>query len=166
MAASVIEYQSTTRGSVADSFSLKRELSHLRRQIAPEHDAMAVLARRELPIVGEATGVYFQDHYEHVLCVTDAVDVYRELPSGVLDSYLSVNANNLAVAANDLNGIMKKLTAYSITLMGMALVTGISGMNFDNMPERHFSSGYPAALVLMVAVGFGLASFFKRQDWR
>ncbi len=164
--AAVVEHQSTNRGnSMADIFSLKRELIHLRRQIAPERDAMAVLARRELPIVSEATGVYFQDLYEHVLRVTDAVDVYRELLSGVLDSYLSVNSNNLAIAANNLNAVMKKLTSYSIILMGMALVTGIYGMNFDNMPELHLSFGYPAALALMVVVGFGLAFLFKRQDW-
>ncbi len=164
--AAVVEHQSTNRGnSMVDIFSLKRELIHLRRQIAPERDAMAVLARRELPIVSEATGVYFQDLYEHVLRVTDAVDVYRELLSGVLDSYLSVNSNNLAIAANNLNAVMKKLTSYSIILMGMALVTGIYGMNFDNMPELHLSFGYPAALALMVAVGFGLAFLFKRQDW-
>ena len=164
--AAVVEHQSTNRGnSMVDIFSLKRELIHLRRQIAPERDAMAVLARRELPIVSEATGVYFQDLYEHVLRVTDAVDVYRELLSGVLDSYLSVNSNNLAIAANNLNAVMKKLTSYSIILMGMALVTGIYGMNFDNMPELHLSFGYPAALALMVVVGFGLAFLFKRQDW-
>jgi len=69
---------------MGDIFSLKRELIHLRRQIAPERDAMAVLARRELPIVSAAVGVYFQDLYEHVLRVTDAIDVYRDLLSGVL----------------------------------------------------------------------------------
>lgn len=164
--ASVVEHQGTDRGtSMSDIFRLKRELIHLRRQIAPERDAMAVLARRELPIVSAATGVYFQDLYEHVLRVTDAVDVYRDLLSGVLDSYLSVNSNNLAVAANNLNAVMKKLTSYSIILMGMALVTGVYGMNFDNMPELHLSFGYPAALALMAAVGLGLAFFFKRKDW-
>ncbi len=164
--ASVVEHQGTDRGtSMSDIFRLKRELIHLRRQIAPERDAMAVLARRELPIVSAATGVYFQDLYEHVLRVTDAVDVYRDLLSGVLDSYLSVNSNNLAVAANNLNGVMKKLTSYSIILMGMALVTGVYGMNFDNMPELHLSFGYPAALALMAVVGLGLAFFFKRKDW-
>ena len=69
-------------GGMGDIFSLKRELIHLRRQIAPQRDAVAVLARRELPIVGEATGIYFQDLYEHVLRVTDAIDVYRDLLSG------------------------------------------------------------------------------------
>jgi magnesium transporter len=150
---------------MAEIFSLKRELINLRRQIAPERDAMAVLARRELPIVSAATGVYFQDLYEHVLRVTDAVDSYRDLLSGVLDSYLSVNSNNLAIAANNLNTVMKRLTSYSIILMGMALVTGVYGMNFDNMPELHLTYGYYGALALMVTVGIALASFFKRKDW-
>lgn len=153
------------RRGMQDIFNLKRELTHLRRQIAPERDAMAVLARRELPIVSEATGVYFQDLYEHVLRVTDAVDIYRDLLSGVLDSYLSVSSNNLAVAANDLNNIMKRLASYSIILMGMALVTGIYGMNFDNMPELHLRFGYLGALGLMVLVGVSLAFVFKRNRW-
>jgi magnesium transporter len=163
--ADVLEQASSQRHGMGDIFSLKRELVHMRRQIAPERDAMAVLARRELPIVSAAAGVYFQDLYEHVLRVTDAVDVYRELLSGVLDSYLSMSSNNLALAANNLNGVMKKLTSYSIILMGMALVTGVYGMNFDNMPELHLSFGYPAALALMVAVGIALGLFFKRKDW-
>jgi len=60
---------------------------------------------------------------------------------------------------------MKKLTSYSIILMGMALVTGVYGMNFDNMPELHLTFGYYGALVLMAVVGLGLAYFFKRKDW-
>ena len=163
--AQVIEQGVGQQHGMGEIFSLKRELIHLRRQIAPERDAMAFLARRELPIVSAATGVYFQDLYEHVLRVTDAVDVYRDLLSGVLDSYLSMNSNNLALAANNLNAVMKKLTSYSIILMGMALVTGVFGMNFDNMPELHLTFGYYGALVLMAVVGIGLAYFFKRKDW-
>lgn len=146
-------------------FALKRELITLRRVIAPERDAMAVLARRELPIVSEATGVYFQDLYEHVLRVTDAIDVYRDLLSGVLDSYLSANSNNLALAANNLNAVMKTLTSYSIILMSVTLIAGIYGMNFDNMPELHTRYGYFVALFAMLALGLLLARFFKRKGW-
>ena len=144
---------------------LKRELITMRRVIAPERDAMAVLARRELPIVSEAAGVYFQDLYEHVLRVTDALDVYRELLGGVLDSYLSINSNNLALAANNLNAVMKTLTSYSIILMSMTLVAGIYGMNFDFMPELGWPLGYPAALLAMVAIFVVLRMYFTRRGW-
>jgi len=145
--------------------TLKRELITMRRVIAPQRDAMSVLARRELPFVGEAVGVYFQDLYEHVLRVTDALDVYRDLLGGVLDSYLTLNSNNLAIAANNLNAVMKTLTSYSIILMSVTLIAGIYGMNFDHMPELHTRLGYPLALLAMAAVFLMLRMYFKRRDW-
>ncbi len=153
------------REGMQDIFQLKRELVDLRRTIAPLRDAMAVLARRELPIVSDATGVYFQDVYDHVLRVTEAIDVYRDLLSGILDSYLSANSNNLAIAANDLNAIMKRLTSTSIILMSATLIAGIYGMNFDNMPELHTRYGYFFALAAMALVSLILYRLFKRRDW-
>ena len=38
-------------------------------------------------------------------------------------------------------------------------------MNFDVMPELHWALGYPFALALMVALGFGLYWAFRRNDW-
>ena len=153
------------QGAMQAILVLKRELITMRRVIAPERDAMAVLARRELPFVSEAVGVYFQDLYGHVLRVTDAIDLYRELLNGVLDSYLSINSNNLATSSNNLNAVMKTLTSYSIILMSMTLVAGIYGMNFDFMPELYWRLGYPGALLAMVAIFIGLQIYFKRKGW-
>jgi magnesium transporter len=44
-------------------------------------------------------------------------------------------------------------------------VAGIYGMNFDNMPELHWSFGYPLALLLMVAAGGLMYGIFKRKGW-
>ena len=146
-------------------FALKREMIVMRRVLAPERDAVAVLARRELPIVSEASAVYFQDLYEHVLRVTDALDVYRDLLSGVLDSYLSVNSNNLAVAANNLNQVMKVLTSYSIILASVTFIASVYGMNFENMPELHWRYAYFGALCGMAILGIALWLYFKRKTW-
>jgi magnesium transporter len=151
--------------SLRDIFALKREVLTLRRVIAPERDALAVLARRELPIVSEAVSRYFQDIYEHVLRVTDAVDLYRDMLTSVLDSYLSANANQLAVASNNLNQVMKTLTSWSIILMSITLIASIYGMNFDIMPELHFPFGYPAALLAMVVLAALLYRYFKGRSW-
>ncbi|MGN6812108.1 MAG: magnesium/cobalt transporter CorA [Thermomicrobiales bacterium] len=151
--------------SLRDIFALKREVLYLRRVIAPERDALAVLARRELPIVSEAVSRYFQDIYEHVLRVTDAVDLYRDMLTSVLDSYLSANANQLAVASNNLNQVMKTLTSWSIILMSVTLIASIYGMNFDIMPELHFRFGYPTALLAMVVLAAILYRYFKGRTW-
>ena len=38
-------------------------------------------------------------------------------------------------------------------------------MNFDHMPELHWTFGYPFALALMALVCTGLYLVFKRRDW-
>src|SRR5262249_397670 len=112
-------------------FKVKKNLLAIRRVVAPERDVLNVLVRRESPVFDEATIIYFQDIYDHLLRVTDAVDTYRDLMSSALDSYLSVTSNRL-------NQVMKTLTASSIILMSMTLVASIYGMNFDNIPELHW----------------------------
>jgi magnesium transporter len=139
-------------------FSIKKELLAIRRVVAPERDVLNVLLRRDSPIFSDATMLYFQDVYDHVLRVTDAVDNYRDLLSGALDVYLSVTSNRM-------NQVMKTLTASSIILMSMTLVASVYGMNFDHMPELHWQLGYLWALGLMFAIGVGLLRLFKRIDW-
>ena len=126
--------------------------------MAPERDVMNVLVRRESPIFDDVQIVYFQDVYDHILRVTDAVDTYRDLLSSALDASLSVTSNRL-------NQVMKTLTASSIILMSMTLVASVYGMNFDHMPELHWLFGYPWALGLMTAIGVSVYALFRRIDW-
>ena len=139
-------------------FRLKKDLLAVRRVLGPERDVMNVLVRRDTPIFGDAQVVYFQDVYDHILRVTDAVDTYRDLLSSALDASLSVTSNRL-------NQVMKTLTASSIILMSMTLVASVYGMNFDHMPELHWLFGYPWALGLMTAIGVSVYALFRRIDW-
>ncbi len=139
-------------------FVLKRDLLAIRRVLGPERDVMNVLVRRDSPVFEAGTIVYFQDIYDHLLRVIDALDTYRDLLTGALDAYLTMTSNRL-------NQVVKTLTASSIILMSMTLVAGIYGMNFVHMPELRWLLGYPWALGLMVAIGAGLFVMFRRIDW-
>jgi len=139
-------------------FGLKKDLLAVRRIMAPERDVMNILVRRESPIFDDVQIVYFQDVYDHILRVTDALDTYRDLLSSALDASLSVTSNRLSQ-------VMKTLTASSIILMSMTLVASIYGMNFDHMPELHWLLGYPWALGLMTAIGVSVFAVFRRIDW-
>ncbi len=139
-------------------FRLKRDLLDVRRILGPERDVMNVLVRRDAPIFGEQEIVYFNDVYDHILRVTDAIDTYRDELSNALDALQSV-------AANKLNIVVRRLTSWSIILMSMTLVAGVYGMNFDYMPELHWLFGYLWALGLMATVGGCLFALFKRIDW-
>ena len=45
------------------------------------------------------------------------------------------------------------------------LIAGIYGMNFDHMPELHWTYGYPFAMALMIGVAAGLFALFKKSGW-
>lgn len=144
--------------ALEEIFILRKRLLALRRILAPERDLMTILTRRDIELLGPDTAIYFQDVYDHVLRVTDAVDTYRDLLSSALEAYLSVISNNL-------NQVMRTLTSWSIILMTLALIAGIYGMNFVNIPELHFHWGYYATLVGMFILGAALFALFKRIRW-
>lgn len=151
-------FGSLSTATQQEIFRLKKELVTIRRVVAPERDVLNVLLRRDLPMVDPAVMAYFQDVYDHVIRVTDAVDTYRDLLASALEFHLTL-------ASNRLSQVMKTLTASSIILMSMTLIAGIYGMNFDNMPELTWRLGYPWALGLMVLIGASIAALFRRIRW-
>jgi magnesium transporter len=104
--------------TIQEIFVLKKQLLRLRQIFAPERDVINVLLRRELPVFKARDVAYLQDIYDHLVRLTDGLDTYRDLVSTALDSYLSIQSNNL-------NQIMKTLTIGSILLMASALIAGI-----------------------------------------
>lgn len=124
----------------------------------PERDVLNVLLRQEVPIFQGNSIVYLQDVYDHLVRVTDTIDTYRDLLSSALDSYLSLQSNQL-------NQLIKTLTLSSIILMSCSLIAGIYGMNFHYMPELTWPLGYLFALGMMLTVGLGLVLVFRSRKW-
>lgn len=145
-------------GAIEEIFGLKKDLLLLRRVVAPERDVLNVLLRQETRVFKPEAIVYMQDVYDHLVRVTDSIDTYRDLLSSALDSYLSLQSNQL-------NQLVKTLTLSSIILMACSLIAGIYGMNFSYMPELDWRLGYPFALGLMLAVSLGLAALFRTRKW-
>lgn len=138
--------------------ALKRKLLELRRNLSPQRDVANALLRRDLPLVDELSAPYFQDLYDHTIRVLDQLDLQRDLLASALEANLSVTSNNL-------NAVMKRLTAFTVVLMVPTLIAGIYGMNFHFMPELSWPLGYPLALGGMAVAMVGAAVFFWRHDW-
>lgn len=139
-------------------FRLRQKLLAMRRVVAPTRDVFNALTRRELPVFGEGSLYYFQDVYDHVIRVTDAIDADRDMLASALDVHLSV-------AANRMNQTVRTLTAASIVLMSLALVAGIYGMNFHLTPSEETSWAFWAVIGGMTVLASGLALMFKRLGW-
>jgi magnesium transporter len=146
------------RQRLHDLLDLKKDLSLMRRVIAPERDAVNVLLRRDPPVLDAARIFYFQDVYDHLIRITDSIDTYRELLTGSLDAFLSVENNRLSE-------IVRRLTLISTVFLPLSFVTGFFGMNFKRLVDAG-DTLFAAAIACMVLLPLGLLALLKRQGIR
>src|SRR5215216_156817 len=101
---------------------------------------------------------YLRELHDRVLRVEEPTEGFRDMLSDIL----VVNLTLIGVRQNDQT---KKISAWAAILIVPTLITGIYGMNFDFMPELHWTFGYPLALALMVSISVGLYAVFRHVRW-
>ncbi|NLG26267.1 MAG: magnesium/cobalt transporter CorA [Chloroflexi bacterium] len=137
---------------------MKQEMIELRRSVWPLREVVGSLSRRETPLIGDATIIYFRDVYDHAFQVMDTIETFRDMISGMLDIYLSSISNRM-------NEIMKVLTIVSTVFIPLTFVSGVYGMNFDFMPELRWRYGYPMVLGVMLIALIGMLAVFHKKRW-
>jgi magnesium transporter len=100
-------------------------LGSLRRVITPQRDLAqrAIDDINDLPGLDVGTRDYFRDVYDHLIRLSDTVDGYRDLLTGLMDVYLSTTSNRM-------NAVMKQLTVVATVFLPVTALTGFFGMNF------------------------------------
>ncbi|WP_042200883.1 magnesium/cobalt transporter CorA [Paenibacillus camerounensis] len=139
-------------------FKVRSRLLKLRRTIVPMRDLMYRIVNSQHVQSNGEERVYFGDIHDHLLKLTDMIEVDREMTADLRDSYISLNSNRM-------NSIMKTLTVITTVFMPLTLIAGIYGMNFNVMPELGWSFGYPAILLVMLLLGGGMFLWFRRSGW-
>lgn len=148
------------RNALQKAHQLKRELSLLRRTIWPMREVIGSLQRSPSPFFHDETRLYLRDIYDHAVHLLEQLEDLRELLTGLLDIYLNSVSNRV-------NLEVRTLTLLTTVFMPAALVAGIFGMNFRNMPWLDSPDGFWSALALMGGVAVGLfAVFWSRRLFR
>jgi magnesium transporter len=104
------------------------------------------------------TATYFRDVADHLHRVSEVIDNLDVLLSTAFDAHLA----RISVQQNE---DMRKISAGAALVVVPTLIAGVYGMNFDRMPELHWTYGYPFALALMVGASAVLFWFFKKSGW-
>lgn len=147
-----------TPETLREVLAIKRELLELRRVLAPMRDVANHLLRRDVELLDDEAAPYYQDLYDHLVRVLDQLDLYRDLVASTLDANLSVTSNNL-------NTVMKRLTAITVVLMLPTLVASVYGMNFRAMPGLDSPAGFWLSVVAMLALALAAGAYFVAKDW-
>lgn len=134
---------------------LRHRLAHLRRRLAPQREVLAALARPGQPVVHDRTVVYFRDVQDHVVRITEEIDVARDLVSQTMEIYLSsVN--------NRLSAVMARMALVATIFLPLAWVTSFFGMN---LPGTNWMGGWWLVAVTTVVLPPAMYFLFKRRGW-
>ena len=136
----------------------KNMLVNLRRAVWPQREAVNSLIREENALITDEVRVFFRDTYDHCVQTAEVIEMYREMSTGLMNTYLSSIANRT-------NEVMKVLTIMASIFIPLTFLAGIYGMNFEHMPELHVSWAYPAVWIMMLATAGGMVGYFWRKGW-
>jgi len=130
----------------------------LRRSVWPLREVLSGLTRGGSDLIKETTVPYLRDVYDHTIQVIDTTESFRDVVSGMHDTYLSSISNRM-------NEVMKVLTIIATIFIPLTFLAGIYGMNFEYMPELRWHWAYAAVWVVMGVVTVAMIVYFRKRRW-
>lgn len=146
------------KGTLNEIYCLKNATLSLRRSVWPLREVISWLSRSGSPLIKQMTDVFLRDVYDHTIQVIDTAETFRDMLSGMLETYLSSLSHRM-------NEIMKVLTIIATIFIPITFIAGIYGMNFEYMPELKWRWGYFGCLIIMFACALSMLFYFRRKKW-
>ncbi len=151
-------FVSFDQDAIRDIFAVKRLVLQLKRHLAPMREVFNILQSRPCVHIAPDAQIYFRDVYDHVIRLNESLDTYRDLLSSTLDSYLTQVSNRMGQ-------VTKGLTVVATMSVPFVVVSGMWGMNFDEVPFSHMANGFWVLLGVQLALGAGLLWLLRRNGW-
>jgi len=148
----------TKKTHLNEIIGLRSEILWLKRVLGPQRDLIASLNKKELRLIDNQLQKYFGDIYENAVKIADTFDTFRDLMGNLREAYQSSVANRA-------NEIMRVFTAITTIFMPLTFITGIYGMNFNNLPGKNLPGGEFLVLGGMLLLGALMLYYFRKKDW-
>jgi len=141
---------------IVNILKVKRQISALRRHVAPLREVVNSLETSTHGIVKRENRPYVRDVKGKVQSLYERLEAQRSL----LESLESLYVSSVSQRTNE---VMRILTVFSAVFMPLTFIAGVYGMNFAWMPELEWSWGYPVVLLVMAAVAISMIAWMKQK---
>ena len=136
---------------------LRRSLSTLRRIALPMREIISGLLAGREHLIADALLPYYKDVLDHVVHAAQWTDSLRDVATTIRESHLNAQGNQL-------NQVMKKVTAWAAVIAVPTAITGFYGQNLP-YPGSEQTWGFWVSSAAICAMSIGLYASFKRRDW-
>jgi magnesium transporter len=133
----------------------RRQHTVLRRRLAPQREVFAALARPGQTLVREQTSFYFRNVMDHLVRLTEEVDLGRDLLASSMEAYLSqINIR--------LSHVTSRLTLIATIFLPLNFMAGFFGMNLQILPPE---VAVPLVIASVAVTPIGMWLYFRRKGW-
>ncbi|DAZ94276.1 TPA: hypothetical protein N0F65_010873 [Lagenidium giganteum] len=135
---------------------LKNELFRLPRLLKPAREVLKNLI--ESKDFDETVTAYIRDVHDHIVQVLDDIELQLQMCRLLTEDYRDAKANQM-------NYVIYTLTIVTTVFLPAQFLTGVYGMNFDNMPELHSRYGYALFWLFVLTIAVSLQLYFRYKKW-
>lgn len=139
-------------------FRVKKDLIYLQRSLTSDREVVSEIEKAYGAFLDRRELSRFRLLYSDITGLIELSATYRDILISAVEVHLSAISNNL-------NVIMKRLTAWAAIILVPSLVAGIYGMNFLVLPLSRHPAGFWYILGVMALAVWILHGYFKRNDW-
>lgn len=137
---------------------LKRTILRIRRAVFPLREVLGRLEKLGNNLIEDKTRNYFRDLYDHVIQVSENIDIYREMTRGLMEMYMTTISNRM-------NEVMKVLTIIATIFIPLTFIAGVYGMNFEYIPELQWKYSYFVLWGIMIIIFLLMIYYFRKKRW-
>jgi magnesium transporter len=147
---------------------LRRDLLAMRKSLFYEREILVKINRKDCPHIGESALYLYRDLYDHLSKLYELTEASRDMVTSLMEMYLSMLNNQMALSANATNATVRRLTFITTIFMPLSLLAGIGGMSEWTMMTgaENWRFAYPLFLVGMVVIGIANYYLLKLLERR
>jgi magnesium transporter len=151
---------------IHDIISSKKELIHMSKRLWASSKIIFTIKKDLTSInLNKEDLALLDDIYDTFIHQIDLIETQKETITDYFEIYTTMISNRLAATSNELNLVMKKMTALTIIIMVPTFIAGVYGTNFVNLPEIHWKYGYWLFWAVMAASAYAIYSIFHKKGW-
>jgi zinc transporter len=135
--------------------AVRREAIILRRHIAPQRDALTGLISVQSGLLHDQYRLQLREIVDHITRYVEDLDALRERAAVANDELTNR-------AAEEMNRRMYLLSLVAAVFLPLGLLTGLLGVNVDNIPGQHMEGAFWIVTVILIAIGVGTAVVLRR----
>lgn len=137
---------------------IRSEAIAFRRFVAPDRDALTALTAMDFDWLAEDDKLHIREAADRFARMTEELEAVRERSALLHEQLTDLRAEEI-----DQRSLLISVVAF--IFLPLTFITGLLGMNVDDIPYAHAPGAFWDVVGLCVLLGIGVLFWFVRRQW-